>query len=175
MWWQLLLRWCMPGPGIRTRPRARGRSLLGCWTTGWAWVTEGYWRGPAAVLRRSGSRRVFLRRFHYFITTEKNQRLKARIRETILLQQIQGSAEHYPLNAILISLSQGLPYSFFLGSFSCDANSGAPAVRAGGILLYLPEFDSLWRNIVACIREVEHTPESSIRIRLGHLEKRKIG
>lgn len=92
-----------------------------------------------------------------------------------ILEKVQCSAEDYPFDTVLVSLSQGLPHRFFLGSFSGDANSSSAAIRAWRVLLYLSKFNALGRYIMTSIGEVEHAPESCVRVRFRNLEEGEIG
>jgi len=82
------------------------------------------------------------------------------------LEQVEGSAEDDPFDAVLVSLTEGLPNSFFLGGFTSDADAGAATVGTWWVLLDLTKLDSLWGDVMTSISKIEHAPESGIWIGL---------
>lgn len=93
----------------------------------------------------------------------------------LIVEKVQGCAENHPFDTVLVSLSQGLPHSLFLGCFACDTNSSSTTVWTWWVLLYLSEFNALGGYIMTSISKVEHAPESSIRIGFGDLKEGEIG
>ena len=87
------------------------------------------------------------------------------------LEKIQRSTQDDPFDTVLVALSQCLPDRFLLGSFAGDADPRAASIGTGRVLLDLAKFDTLWWDVVPGVGEVEHAPESGIRIWLGDLEK----
>jgi len=97
--------------------------------------------------------------------------------DDLVVKQVEGGAQHNPLNAVLVPFSQRLPDCFLFGGFACNADAGAAttAIRPGRVLLDLAKFDALGRDVMACISEIEHRPEACVRIRLRYLEEGEIG
>lgn len=90
------------------------------------------------------------------------------------LEEIESCAEDDPFDTVLVTLAEGLPDRLLLWRLSRDGDPCATAVRTGRVLLYLSEFDALWRDVVAGIGKVEHAPESSVRVRFGDLEEGEV-
>jgi len=82
-----------------------------------------------------------------------------------VVEKIESSTENNPFNAIFVSFTQGLPYSLFLRSFACAADSGAAAVGSRWVLLDLAELNALGRDIMASICKVKHAPEGGVWVR----------
>lgn len=122
-----------------------------------AGISEGYGRGPAILGSRWSRWRVLFCCFDDFI-----------------VEQIQSSTQHDPLDTILIALAKGLPYRLFLRTLASDADSRPTTVWPWRVLLNLAKLDSLGGYIMTSISEVEHAPEEGIGVWFGDLEERKI-
>jgi hypothetical protein len=96
-------------------------------------------------------------------------------RRNFLLKKIQGSAQHYPFDTILVSFTQRLPHRLLLRRFSSDADPCSASIRTRWVFLDLPEFNTFWGYIVARICKIKHAPECGIRVWLRYLEEREIG
>lgn len=91
------------------------------------------------------------------------------------LKKVQCSAQDHPFDAIFVAFSQCLPHGLFFRCFASYTDSRASAIGTGRVLLDLAKFDTLGRNVVPRVREVEHAPERCIRVWFGDLEERKVG
>lgn len=159
-WWSLAWSWST----LR-----RGRSVAN-----WTSVLQSDWTSSRGRRRRG----IFLCSLEDFIATTNWQSGVEHwaLKWNNVLQEIEGSTENNPFDAIFVTLTEGLPDGLFFGSLSSDTYpcATAGAIRAGGILLDLAKFDTLWWDVMASISKVEHGPEGSIGIGLGNLEERKI-
>ena len=91
-----------------------------------------------------------------------------------ILKEVKCGTKNHPFDTVLVAFAECLPHGFFLWRFSGDTDSGATAVRSGRVLLDFAEFDSLGRDVMAGVGEIEHAPEGCIGIGLGDLEEGEI-
>ncbi len=91
-----------------------------------------------------------------------------------VLEKIQCCTQDNPLYTVFVALTERLPNRLLLCGLASDTDTSAASVRAWRVLLDLAEFDTLRRDVMPSIREVEHAPELGIWVGLGYLKQRQI-